>query len=116
MLEFDDDLAYEHGTLNMSDLGHRYLWGPAVDELLADENASSNVITWPLPDHLGTIRDWVNNSGTNLDHVEYDTAGRRNWIRRRLMRCLAERAYSTTSTLEMTTPAIGGPTRRQAAG
>ncbi len=77
MLEFDDDLAYEHGTLNMSDLGHRYLWGPAVDELLADENASSNVITWPLPDHLGTIRDWVNNSGTNLDHVEYDTAGRR---------------------------------------
>ncbi len=77
VLEFDDDLAYEHGTLNMSDLGHRYLWGPAVDELLADENASTNVITWPLPDHLGTIRDWVNNSGTNLDHVEYDTSGRR---------------------------------------
>ena len=77
VLEFDDDVAYEHGTLNMSDLGHRYLWGSAVDQLLADENASTNVITWPLPDHLGTIRDWVNNSGTNLDHVEYDTSGRR---------------------------------------
>ncbi len=77
MLEFDDDVYYEHGTLNMSDLGHRYLWGPAVDELLADENATTNVITWPLPDHLGTIRDWINNSGTNLDHVEYDTSGRR---------------------------------------
>ncbi len=61
----------------MSDLGHRYLWGPAVDQLLADENASTNVIIWPLPDHLGTIRDWVNNSGTNLDHAEYDTSGRR---------------------------------------
>ena len=77
VLEFDDDVAYEHGTLNMSDLGHRYLWGPAVDQLLADENATTNVITWPLPDHLGTIRDWVNNSGTNLDHAEYDTSGRR---------------------------------------
>ena len=43
-------MAYEHGTLTMSDLGHRYLWGPAVDQLLADENASTNVTSWPLPD------------------------------------------------------------------
>ena len=32
---------------------------------------------WPLTDHLGTVRDWLNNSATNVDHVEYDSFGKR---------------------------------------
>jgi RHS repeat-associated protein len=69
--------------MNDVDLSHRYLWGPGVDQLLVDEavasltTASSNTNRWALTDHLGTIRDWVNDSGTLLDHAEYDSAGRR---------------------------------------
>jgi RHS repeat-associated protein len=44
-----------------SDLSHRYLWGPAVDQLLADERVSDleseGDILWALSDHLGTPRD-----------------------------------------------------------
>jgi hypothetical protein len=44
-----------------SDLSHRYVWGPAVDQLLADEQVTSPTspgsVLWPLADHLGTIRD-----------------------------------------------------------
>ena len=32
---------------------------------------------WPLTDHLGTVRDWVNNSAVIVDHVEYDSYGKR---------------------------------------
>jgi RHS repeat-associated protein len=45
----------------------------------ADEN-SSNVVSWLLPDHEGTIRDVAQyNSGTNttivVDHLKYDSFG-----------------------------------------
>ena len=44
-------------------LTERHLYGPAVDQILAteqiDPDASSSSTTWPLPDHLGTIRDVV---------------------------------------------------------
>jgi uncharacterized delta-60 repeat protein/RHS repeat-associated protein len=43
----------------------RYLWGPAVDQLLADER--SGEVLWPLADHLGTVRDIaVYNAATNV--------------------------------------------------
>ena len=54
------------GDLAASDLSHRYLWGTAVDQLLADEQVhydseQSQFVTdellWPLADHEGTIRD-----------------------------------------------------------
>jgi RHS repeat-associated protein len=71
------------GSLTRTDLAHRYLWGPAVDELLADEdinsltNAALNSVLWPLTDHLGTVRDWIDSSANVLDHVEYDSYGKR---------------------------------------
>ncbi len=37
---------------------HRYLQGPAIDQILADENATGEVL-WPLSDHLGTVRIWL---------------------------------------------------------
>ena len=62
------------------DVTHRYLGGPAVDQLLADEDVNSvtsrGTVLWPLTDHLGTVRDWLD-SATNVDHVEYDSFGKR---------------------------------------
>src|SRR5690606_9899344 len=43
----------------------RYLSGPAVDQVFADENALGTIL-WDLADNAGTIRDVVQyNSGTN---------------------------------------------------
>src|SRR5690606_20934859 len=53
----------------------RYLQaGPdVVDAVLARETASG--VAWYLPDRLGTIRDLVDNSGTIIDHVDYNAFG-----------------------------------------
>ncbi len=57
-------------------LDNRYLWGPAVDQLLADET-SGNTVHWMLADHQGSIRDLVNNNGTDSgNHVVFDSFGK----------------------------------------
>ena len=55
----------------------RYLWGPAVDHVLAEEDGSGNV-SWFLADNHGTVRNVVTygNSQTTLaNHVVYDPYG-----------------------------------------
>jgi RHS repeat-associated protein len=58
----------------------RYLFGPGVvnaavvDELLA-RTSSGGTTAWYLDDKLGSVRDIVNTSGTELDHVVYDSFG-----------------------------------------
>jgi RHS repeat-associated protein len=61
---------------------HRYLWGSNVDELLADENVTSQTAAgetrWTLGDQLGTVRDVVKYSGSNVQeiaHRTYDSFG-----------------------------------------
>jgi RHS repeat-associated protein len=53
---------------------HRYLYGTAVDQVLADETAIST--NWLLGDNLGTIRDVVDSNGTLVDHINYDSFGK----------------------------------------
>jgi len=57
VLDFvDDDVSGP----NAPQLARRYLWGPAVDQLLAQETAGggdADDVLWPLTDHLGTVRD-----------------------------------------------------------
>src|SRR5262249_25135691 len=53
---------------------NRYLWAPAVDLLLAQEDASNNLL-WALDDNLNSIRDWIDNTGTVAAHKEYDPFG-----------------------------------------
>jgi RHS repeat-associated protein len=64
-----------------NDLSHRYLWGPGVDQLLADEQVTSleaeGEVLWALADHLGSIRDWVDSEGTVVDHAVFDSFGNR---------------------------------------
>jgi len=61
-------------------LTDRYLYGPgvvngaAVDELLA-RTSSGGTTAWYLPDKLGSVRDIVSPTGTELDHVVYDSFG-----------------------------------------
>lgn len=54
----------------------RYLHGPTIDQILADENTVPKQISWPLSDHQGTVRDLVNNSGAVQNHIRYDSFGR----------------------------------------
>ncbi len=42
-------------------MSQRYLYGNAVDEILAVEDAAGDVL-WGLADHEGTIRDLVDSS------------------------------------------------------
>jgi RHS repeat-associated protein len=56
-------------------LSARYLWGPAVDQLLAQEDVAGTVVKWMLPDQLGSTRDIVGNSGEVVSHFSYDSFG-----------------------------------------
>jgi YD repeat-containing protein len=66
-------------------LAHRYLWGPAVDQILADEQVTDPTapgnIVWPLTDHLNTVRDLAaydadTDTTTIVNHLIYDAYGR----------------------------------------
>ena len=52
----------------------RYLFGPAVDQILARTN-SSGTTAWYLTDQLGSVRYIENTSGTVLDEITYDPFG-----------------------------------------
>ncbi len=66
-----------------TDLRNRYLWGPAVDELLAEEmvdNGGAEDVFWALTDHQNTVRDLaLYNPGTDtttvVNHLKYDAFG-----------------------------------------
>jgi RHS repeat-associated protein len=88
VLQFDGTSATGSASaLTVNGLSHRYLWGPAVDEILADERvtqSSGNVATqevlFPLADQLGSVRDVAKldaSSGITgiADHIEYNGYG-----------------------------------------
>ena len=81
MLQFDGTSATGSASaLTANNLSHRYLWGPAVDQILADEQLSPlppgegqgegydlstpGTVVWPLTDNEGTVRDLATYNGT----------------------------------------------------
>lgn len=80
-------LQFDHtgtGDATASDLSHRYLWGAAVDQLLADEQVDSlqtaGDVVWPLVGHLNTVRnlatyDSNTDTTTIANHRVYDAYG-----------------------------------------
>ena len=60
---------------SVGDPAHRYLWLPGNDLLLVDEDVAEGQNRWALSDHLNSVRDWVSDSGTVLNHVTYDVYG-----------------------------------------
>ncbi|WP_449416146.1 RHS repeat domain-containing protein [Phormidium nigroviride] len=59
---------------NQPVLDQRYLFGTGVDQLLAQEKGNGDVL-WALSDQLGTVADWVDDSGSVANHVVYDAFG-----------------------------------------
>ncbi len=66
-------------------LTDRYLWGPAVDQILADEQFSANATQMPtsagnlfevLGDNEWNVRDLVNAAGVLQAHFVYDAFGK----------------------------------------
>jgi RHS repeat-associated protein len=55
------------GSLTM-----RYLWGPTG---IVARETSGGTVSWYLADHLGTVRDLINNSGAIIDHVDFSAFG-----------------------------------------
>ncbi len=69
------------------DITNRYLHGPAVDQILADEQVASTTtpgdVLWPLTDHLGSVRDIAEYDAVTgitsiANHIVYDSFGNRN--------------------------------------
>jgi RHS repeat-associated protein len=66
-------------------LTDRYLWGPAVDQILADERfaptgsnqmpSSVGTTYWALTDNENSVRDWIT-YGSLVDHIVYDSFGK----------------------------------------
>jgi RHS repeat-associated protein len=81
---YDGDDAVLAFNVNQS-LTDRYLWGPAVDQILADERfvpsgsnwlpSSPGTTYWALTDNEGSVRDWVS-YGSLVDHIVYDSFGK----------------------------------------
>jgi RHS repeat-associated protein len=60
-------------------LTNRYLHGPAIDQILADEqvvNGITDETLWALTDHLGSVRHLVDNTGDVVNDRIYDSFGR----------------------------------------
>lgn len=55
-------------------LTRRYLHGPAIDQVLAQDDDAASV-HWHLSDHLGTIRELVSDTGAVVTHLMYDSYG-----------------------------------------
>jgi RHS repeat-associated protein len=51
-------------------LRHRYLYGPAVDQILADQGATGGVL-WALVDNRGSVRDVIDSTGAVQNHIIY---------------------------------------------
>ena len=73
------------GDAAAADLAHRYLWGEAVDQLLADEKVSNlqtaGDVLWPLTNHLGSVRDLAEydsqtDETTIANHRAFDAYGK----------------------------------------
>ncbi len=80
---WDIQLAFN----GQSSLTNRYLHGPGEDNILADEQFSPTganqmptavgSLLWPLADNLGSIRDIVDSTGSNVvNHITYDAFGK----------------------------------------
>jgi RHS repeat-associated protein len=82
VLQFDGTSSTS--PLGVANLSNRYLWGPAVDQILAGEQVTSltqpgNVLL-PLTNNVGTVCDLAQyNAGTGtttvVDHRVYDSFG-----------------------------------------
>jgi RHS repeat-associated protein len=53
----------------------RYLYSLGIDQFLADEQQVEGRVLWALTDHIGTVRDLIDSTGTQQNHITYDSFG-----------------------------------------
>ena len=53
----------------------RILYGIIENQVLAEEDVSSGETRWALGDHLQSVRDVIDDSGTVVNHIVYDSFG-----------------------------------------
>ncbi|MEM6432630.1 MAG: RHS repeat-associated core domain-containing protein [Cyanobacteria bacterium P01_D01_bin.115] len=70
---YDRDKVLLEFEGNLANPSMRYLHGPQVDQVLAQEDGSDT--QWLLSDHLGTIKDLVDDSGNVVNHRTFDSYG-----------------------------------------
>jgi RHS repeat-associated protein len=78
-ISWSDQFVYDSENIVLSFDGngietHRYLHGPLVDQVLADEGANGE-IGWALSDNQRTVRDIISSDGSLLNHIRYDSFG-----------------------------------------
>ncbi|WP_417733988.1 RHS repeat-associated core domain-containing protein [Rosistilla oblonga] len=73
LLDFTD--ADGSGTASLPELAVRYFHGPGIDQVLAQEIIPTSETQWLLTDHLGTTRELVDENGTVLNRLSYDSFG-----------------------------------------
>ncbi len=56
------------------EFANRNVFGPAVDQILAIEDAAGQTI-WTLTDELGSVTDLIDETGQVLNHIKYDAYG-----------------------------------------
>ncbi len=56
------------------ELAMRYVHGPVFDQIIVQETGDGQ-LRWLLTDHLGTVRDIVDNNGDVLNHLTVDAFG-----------------------------------------
>ncbi|GIW91522.1 MAG: hypothetical protein KatS3mg109_1954 [Pirellulaceae bacterium] len=75
-----DHIVLEFTASQPAVLKYRYLHGPVVDQVFAREDVESlwqpGEVLWALGDHLGTVRDLIDSSGTVVNHLRYEAFGR----------------------------------------
>jgi RHS repeat-associated protein len=72
------------GDMQVGHLRQRYLWGPAVDQILAEEavdGGTDDLVQWTLTDHLNTVRDIAkydpgSDMTTVVNHLIYNAFGK----------------------------------------
>ena len=57
------------------ELVSRYLFGPGIDQVLAQDDLPGGQTRWLLTDHLRTVRDIIDDAGDVLNHIVYDSFG-----------------------------------------
>ena len=84
----------------------RYLWGPAVDQVLADEqpglagalSGTSTGTLWALGDNQNSVRDVVEDDGTLEQHIAYSPFGQQVTVSTTVVPTVAAFAFGYTGT------------------
>lgn len=71
---YDRDQILLEFEADSRDPSQRYLYGPQIDQVLAQEDATGATL-WLLGDQLGTIKDVVDESGVLKNHRAFDSYG-----------------------------------------